>query len=215
MSTTSSGPHFGVIVPVKPPARAKSRLLDLGDTARRDLVVAFAADTVAAALESPLVEVVLVVTDDHLLAAGLAELGTQVLPDGTSDDLNGSLVQAAAELARRRPLLRPVALCADLPALRTEELTRVLAEAASHRAAFVADADGVGTTALTAGHAEDFQPCFGRGSRAAHLAAGAEEITLDDIASVRRDVDTPADLAAALDLGVGVRTSLVTTGLRL
>ena len=207
--------RFAVLVPVKPPAFAKSRLRDLGDDARRDLAAAFAVDTVTAAAACPLVDRVLVVTDDHELARGLADVGVDVIPDGTSDDLNGSLVQAAAELARRRPLLRPVALCADLPALRTEELTRVLAEAASHRAAFVADADGVGTTALTAGHAEDFQPCFGRGSRAAHLAAGADEITLDDIASVRRDVDTPADLAAALDLGVGVRTSLVTTGLRL
>lgn len=213
--STDADPRFGVIVPVKPPVRAKSRLLGLGDAARQDLVAAFAADTITAALECPLVEMVLAVTDDHLLAAGLADLGARVLPDGTTDDLNGSLVQAAAELGRRRPRLRPVALCADLPALRPAELTRVLAEAARHLTAFVPDADEVGTTAFASSGLDTFHPLFGAGSRKAHLGSGAEELVLDDIATVRRDVDTPADLAAALDLGVGVRTSLVVTGRRL
>ena len=160
MSSTPP-PRFGVIVPVKPPAVAKSRLAPLGDAVRRDLVVAFAVDTVTAVLEAPVVGEVLVVTDDHLLARGLADLGVRVLPDGATDDLNGSLVQAAAELHRRRPDLSPVALCADLPALRTEELTRALAEAGRHDVAFVADAQGVGTTLVTARHLDGFAPASG------------------------------------------------------
>ena len=118
--------RFAVLVPVKPPAFAKSRLRDLGDDARRDLAAAFAADTVTAAAACPLVDRVLVVTDDHVLARGLADLGADVIPDGTSDDLNGTLAQAAAEMHRRRPDLRLVALCADLPALRPEELAAAL-----------------------------------------------------------------------------------------
>ena len=38
--------RYAVLVPVKPPAFAKSRLGDLGDDARRDLAAAFAVDTV-------------------------------------------------------------------------------------------------------------------------------------------------------------------------
>ena len=102
MPTTPSH-RFAVLVPVKPPAFAKSRLRDLGDEARRELATAFAVDTVTAALACPSVERVLVVTDDHALAAGLAELGVDVLPDGTVDDLNGTLRLAAAEMHRRAP----------------------------------------------------------------------------------------------------------------
>lgn len=215
MSTSSAPPHYGIVLPVKPPAVAKSRLLDLGDQSRRDLVVAFAADTVTAALESPLVDVVLAVTDDFAFARGLADLGAEVIPDGTADDLNASLLQAAAELHRRWPELRIAALCADLPALRSGELTRALSAAADDRQSFVADSEGVGTTVLVAPSPQDFLPRFGVGSREAHLSDGALEIDLDDIETLRRDVDTPADLAAAIELGVGARTSMVTTGLRL
>lgn len=215
MSTSAGQPHYGIVLPVKAPAVAKSRLLGLGDRTRRDLVVAFAADTVTAALASPLVDVVLAVTDDFAFARGLAELGAEAVPDGTAGDLNGSLLQASAELHRRRPDLRIAAVCADLPALRSVELTRVLSAAADDRQSFVADSERMGTTVLLAPAPEVFMPRFGAGSREAHLLDGALEIDMDDISTLRRDVDTPADLAAAIALGVGARTSLVTTGLRL
>jgi len=206
MSDHAPSPRFGLLVPVKPPAVAKSRLAALGDDARVELARAFALDTVAAALSTPSVGAVLAVTDDHVLASALYDAGTHVLPDGVSDDLNGTLEQAAAELARRFPDLRPGALCADLPALRPDDLEAVLAAAPASGAAFVADADGVGTTLLVAASAAELRPAFGPSSRAAHLAAGAVE--LDAGTSVRRDVDTPADLDAALGLGVGPRTSV-------
>ena len=104
--------RFGVVVPVKPPAVAKSRLGGLGDDVRRALASAFAADTVEAALASERVACVLVVTDDHGLARDLADPGVEVIPDGAADDLNASLVQAAAEL--HPPAPRP----ADRRALR-------------------------------------------------------------------------------------------------
>lgn len=214
MSTPDPSPRYGVIVPAKPPSLAKSRLRELGDGVRRDLVVAFAADTISAALESPLVGAVLAVTDDHAFARGLSELGAHVIPDATADDLNGSLAEAAAEVCRRWPELRIAALCADLPSLRAEELTRALAATRADRASFVADAAGVGTTLLAAPTAERFTPRFGAESRLAHLEAGAEELELT-VATLRQDVDTPADLTAALALGVGARTAMVLTGLRL
>jgi len=210
---SSSPRRFGVIVPVKPPAFAKSRLAPLGDAARSDLATAFATDTVGAALECPLVDRVLVVTDDHLLARAMSGLGADVLPDGTTDDLNGTLRQAAAELHRRHPALGLAALCADLPALRPSELGEALTAADAERMSFVADREGEGTTAVVAPGMNRFRPGFGTGSRRRHLAAGAVEIALE-VPGLRRDVDDPDDVEEALALGVGARTSLVATVLR-
>lgn len=213
-----STPHrtrFCVIVPVKPSARAKSRLAPLGDEARRALVTALAVDTVTAALDSSAVDAVLVMTDDHLIAARLGEVGAHVVPDGTTDDLNESLRQAAFEARRRWPDLSPAALCADLPALDGAELAAALEVAARHDAAFVADADGRGTTMLAAASADEFQPRFGADSRRSHAADGVHEIVEVEVPTLRRDVDTPEDLEAALRLGAGDSTRLVAAGLRL
>jgi 2-phospho-L-lactate/phosphoenolpyruvate guanylyltransferase len=212
---TSDARAFGVVVPVKPAAVAKSRLGPLGDHARRELVGAFAVDTVLAALECPLVARVLVVTDEVPLALAFRELGVQAVPDGESGSLNASLRQGAAELVRQSPGLRLVALCADLPALRAEELAAALAATDPDRAAFVADSAGVGTTLYTAPSLEAFEPQFGARSCEAHLASGAVEVRVPGIDSLRRDVDTPEDLRTATELGVGSRTSWVVTSLRL
>lgn len=210
---SEQSPRYGVIVPVKPPAVAKSRLLGLGDDVRRALAAAFAADTVDSAHRCELVDRVLVMTDDHVLAAELATAGADVLPDGAGYDLNAALVQAAAELLRRHPGLRIAALCADLPALRPDDLDRVLDAAPADRMGFVADADDVGTTLVTAPDLDTFRPRFGLDSRELHLDAGAQEILLDDIASLRRDVDTPADLAEVLRHGIGVRSRRIASDL--
>jgi 2-phospho-L-lactate/phosphoenolpyruvate guanylyltransferase len=199
---------------VKRPAVAKSRLGGLGDRARVDLAHAFAVDTVAAVQACLLVARVLVVTDDHVLAAWMAEQGADVIPDGASD-LNGTLVQAAAEMHRRDPHLGLVALCADLPALRPSELASALGATDPARMSFVADQERTGTTAVVAPTLETFRPSFGPGSRRQHLEADAFEVDGVDVPGLRRDVDDPDDLVAAIGLGVGPRTSMVTTALRL
>jgi 2-phospho-L-lactate guanylyltransferase len=200
--------HYVVLVPVKPPAVGKSRLAGLdGGAARRRLAESFAQDTVRACLRASAVGQVLVVTDDAQFSYVLSALGCAAIPDGVSGDLNGTLRQAAAEAQRRWPDLLPVAVCADLPALRTDDLDEVLGGLDTTRPSFVPDAAGVGTTLYVAGH-DEFDPHFGPESRAAHLASGARELT-DAPASVRRDVDDPADLAEAVTLGVGPSTAVV------
>lgn len=193
---------YVAIVPVKPPAVGKSRLLGVAD--RRALAEAFALDTVAACLAASSVERVLVVTDDALFSAHLSALGAAAIPDGVTDDLNGTLRQAAAEARRRWPALTPVALCADLPALRPGDLDEVLQDADDGTPRFVPDAAGIGTTLYTAAY-DGFDPRFGPGSRGAHLDAGAHELA-DAPASVRRDVDDVDDLRDAVALGIGPRT---------
>lgn len=199
-----------VVVPVKPPALGKSRLAGLSDEHRRELAEAFALDTVMAAASTPGVHAVLVVTDDVRLAGSMRGLGCEVMPDGASDDLNATLVQAAAEVVRRWPGAVPVALLADLPGLRPIELAGVLQDVVRHvavgQAVFVRDRAGMGTT-LYAAAADRFDPGFGLDSAARHAGAGAVEVGTD-APSVRTDVDDLADLGAALAGGVGPYTSL-------
>jgi 2-phospho-L-lactate guanylyltransferase len=105
-----------------------------------------------------------------------------------------------------------VALAADLPALRPEQLTAALREAARLGPAargIVADARGTGTVLLAAGPEAELSPTFGGASRRAHVEGGASDLTdvlADAVPGLRRDVDTLDDLADAATLGVGPAT---------
>lgn len=202
---SSPGPvTFSVVVPVKPPAHGKSRLTGARDEVRVDLAHAFALDTVAAALATPGVVGVLVVTDDHRFAVRFAAMGCSVIPDGVTGDLNASLVQGAADAARRWPDSVPVALCADLPALRPHELALALLRSEPGAPSFVPDSAGTGTTTYV-GAPDRFSPRFGPDSRAAHEAAGAVALE-GPWPSLRQDVDDLDDLRLAWDLGCGPAT---------
>jgi 2-phospho-L-lactate guanylyltransferase len=197
---------YVVLLPVKPPARGKSRL-EVDPERRRLLAAAFALDTARACLAAQHVVAVLAVTDDARFADDLRAAGCETIPDGVADDLNESLRLAAAEAHRRWSTARPVAVCADLPSLHPGDLDTALHVAGKAESpAFVADRRGTGTTLYTA-PAETFQPRFGPGSRRAHLDAGSREID-GDLSSLRRDVDDAEGLADAAVLGLGAHTRL-------
>ncbi|MCF2528592.1 2-phospho-L-lactate guanylyltransferase [Yinghuangia soli] len=197
--------RWQLVVPVKPLPLAKSRLAPATGEHRGELALAFAVDTVSAALACSRVDGVLVVTDDAAVRAAVRAAGAETVGD-VGGGLNRALEHGAVHAARRRPGAGIAALSADLPALRPEELDRVLAEAGAHRRAFLADAAGIGTTLLAAAPGIALAPGFGGASRARHRASGAYELGPADVDSVRRDVDTGADLARAVELGVGPRT---------
>ena len=199
-------PGYVVLLPVKPPARGKSRLVGIEPHQRADLARSFALDTAESCLAATRVGAVLVITDDAYFAADVALLGAAVIPDGVSGDLNESLVQGALEARRRWPGLRPAALCGDLPALRSADLDAALAASEGAGAAYVEDAVGGGTTLYTAPH-DLFRPAFGPGSAAAHRAGDARPLE-GDLHSLRHDVDTLEDLEAVRRFGLGPRTAL-------
>ena len=199
-----SASSYVVLLPVKPPARGKSRL-EVDPARRRALAAAFALDTARACLAATSVRAVLAVTDDASFADDLRLAGCDTIPDGVAGDLNESLRQAAAEAHRRWPDSVPVAVCADLPALQPGDLDAALQDAGG-QAAFVADDDEVGTTLYTAPY-DAFAPHFGGGSRAAHLDSGAREIP-GQLASLRRDVDDGDALRRAETLGLGAHTRM-------
>lgn len=206
--------HWTLVIPLKPLVRAKSRLSDTAsDGLRPHLALAFAQDTVAAAAACRAVCDVVVVTNDALAGRELSVLGAGIVPDTPTAGLNAALAHAAAVVRRECPRTAVAALNADLPALRSDELARVLDAAGNWPRAFLADSAGTGTTLLAAAPGTELRPAFGPASRARHTASGAVELTLSGVDSVRQDVDTGDDLRAALALGVGTHTAAATARL--
>ncbi|WP_456786559.1 2-phospho-L-lactate guanylyltransferase [Cellulomonas sp. P5_C5] len=195
-----------VVVPVKPAADGKTRLAGvLSASARERLVRAMALDTVAAAVATPEVLRVVVVTADVPLRTLLA--GTVDLVDEPGGGLNGA-VRAGVDRAEGRREGVAV-LLGDLPALRPDDLADALGMASAHERAFVADADGTGTTLLAALPGVALDPAFGPGSAAAHELAGHVRLAVVGTSTVRRDVDVPDDLVEVARLGVGPATRAV------
>lgn len=185
--------RFVLLVPVKPGADAKSRLAYDGPD-RVALRKAFVEDTVAAASACPLVSV-------YLVGDGSAVPDVPVLPDEGAGDLNRALTRAARRATT--PDTGVAVLLGDLPSLLPEDLAEALSCPAERF--FVADASGTGTTLLAAAPGVALEPEFGLGSACRHATSGAVAVT-GALASLRRDVDTAADLDAAVALGVGPAT---------
>lgn len=182
-----------VIVPVKRLARAKSRLrAALAPSEREGLVLGMARSTVAAALACPSVARVLVVTADPAVRRSISGV---TFVDDPGGGLNAALRHAAAHAP---PAPGVAALTADVPALHPGELAAALARCAVR--SFVPDLPGTGTVLLAAPAGVPLDPRFGPQSAAAHEASGAVRLP-GDWPTLRRDVDTAADLAAVYALG--------------
>jgi len=208
MRAAGAGPtEWVVVIPVKRLDRAKTRLSTRPAPQRGALALAFALDTVRAALACPRVSAVLVVTDDDEVRASTVALGARSVLDAPDAGLPAAVVHGADVARARSDKVWVAALVADLPALRTDELDRALDAAEAVGRGFVADAAGIGTTLLTAAPGHDLGPRFGARSRAAHAASGAVELQPPDIAGLRRDVDSEVDLWDASRLGLGVATA--------
>ncbi|WP_235511220.1 2-phospho-L-lactate guanylyltransferase [Agromyces sp. Root81] len=201
-----------VVIPVKAPAGAKTRLAAAVPPAAREVLArAFALDTIAAALAARTVAQVIVVGDDSSLADGAEFLAEPAEgPRGLTRAIAYGI--AHARVGDDEAGLRPVAvLLGDLPALAPDDLDAALAAASRHPLAFVRDADGTGTTLAAASTGTELRPHFGADSAARHAAAGFVE--LEASARLRRDVDTIEALAEAVALGVGPLTRAAAAGL--
>jgi 2-phospho-L-lactate guanylyltransferase len=203
-------PQWSIVVPAKLLAVAKTRLRPLtgalADAAHDELVLALLADTVAAAVACPSVAEVVVVTDDPAAADVVRALGARPLADEPDRGLNPALEHGARNASG--PAV--AALSSDLPALRPGELAAALRAAEAAPRCFVPDAQGTGTTLLTA-RGTPLLPRFGTDSASAHRDGGAVPLT-GNWPGLVRDVDTADDLRAALGLGVGPRTASFARG---
>jgi 2-phospho-L-lactate guanylyltransferase len=194
--------HWTILIPLKALPTAKSRLRAPGslDADHHRLVLALAEDTVRAAAGAGRV---VVVTDTSTSAEVLGWPATVVLDD-TGRGLNAALTTAALYARTQWPTDGLVAMLGDLPALTPDALSATLALASSLPRGYVPDASGVGTTMLSVAPGVELDPMFGPDSARAHADSGAVELAAP--AHLRRDVDTAAELLAAMRLGVGPAT---------
>jgi 2-phospho-L-lactate guanylyltransferase len=196
-------PRWTVVIPVKPATHGKSRLVVPGID-REHLARAIALDTIEAAVAAARV---IVVTDDLRTGTEAQRLGADVCPDpghGLDAAVLAGAAMAGVDAYR-------AALLGDLPALRSEQLSAALHEAATLTRGVVPDADGTGTTLVTAAPGTAWASAFGAGSFARHTALGCVVLPVAAGSTLRRDVDTADDLAAASALGLGPRTAALLT----
>lgn len=209
---------WSLVIPVKRLSAAKSRLVPLPTARRAELALAFVQDCVAAASAAPEVARVVVVTADEAAGERLAGAGAHIVwepssaapavaADGSQTRLNAAISFGARRSLEDRPDLRVGALTGDLPSLRHRELGAVLNLAAAiDGRSFVPDAAGTGTTLLLGPARGPLDPLFGSDSHGRHSRSGAAEL-FGAGPTLRQDVDTLADLEAALRLGVGAHTA--------
>ena len=202
------GVGWTLLLPLKGLPAAKSRLRAVADRAEGTdeaghaaLVKAMRADVLAAARATPQVARIVVIAD-HGADHG-ADYACDVTLRQRRRGLNGALRDGADYAAKHWPTDGVAALVGDVPALRPEELGAALDAAARHPRAYVRDADGTGTTLLTAAPGHPLRPEFGTGSAARHAKTA---VAVDGEPGLRQDVDTAADLRAAFELGVGPAT---------
>jgi 2-phospho-L-lactate guanylyltransferase len=183
--------------------------------AREELVLAMLGDTITAASAVPAVRTITVVTPDEVAADAARSHGAEVLMDPTPvghvDPLNTAL--RTAEAAVRSHGANVAVLQGDLPALQSRELAQALSAARAAPRSFVGDRHGTGTAALFA-FGVSLDPRFGPNSARRHRDSGAVELT-QPWPGLRCDIDTQDDLAAALQLGVGIATKRAVGGLTL
>jgi 2-phospho-L-lactate/phosphoenolpyruvate guanylyltransferase len=203
----TGSPAAGLMA-LKPTEHAKSRLA-VPDPLRRRLAWTMALDTLSALCCA--LPHVLVVSDQPALELRLRQAGiaAEVISESGNIGMNPALSRGALALGAQG-FTTIMACVGDLPALRPESVLRILDASRRHQRAFIADASGEGTTMLVA-HCAELAPHFQGRSAAAHQASGATSLSADDVGSpvadARRDVDTEADLATAVALGIGPATS--------
>ncbi len=198
---------FTVIMPIKPWDGAKSRL-HTDSSARRSLAMAFAMDALDAVLSCPEVGSVVVVTSGNEVSEHARSAGAVVIDEPANagqDPLGVAVREGVAWADEHHPDEAIAVIPADLPSLTSIELGRLLRDAIAYPLAFVADANGDGTTILASQRPSLLRAGYGVGSAERHRSFGAVELQAP--AGLRRDVDEFHELLEAQKIGVGPHTA--------
>ena len=192
-----------VLVPIKRFADAKTRLHPRAD--RAAVAEAIARDTLDAVAGAARVRMILVMTDDPALVEDLGlpvavTVRTQRVPG-----LNNAIADGLRYAQESWPEYGQAVLLGDLPALTSDDLEDTLTAAEELPLGVVPDATGSGTVMITGEPGVPLIPAFGVGSARRHRELGHRLLRAPE--GLRRDVDTPEDLQAAIRLGVGRHTS--------
>ena len=188
-----------IVVPMKPPARAKQRLsAALAPAQREALALSLFTHTLTffqrhfAALD------VLVVSEDAAILALCRQHGCYALQQQSDGDLNDAATEAAAWVAARGYqglLIVP----SDIAVLSVAEIETLLSQASANRVVIAVAKDG-GTNALLACPAEAINFKFGAQSALAHQRECARRglsVTPLTLPHLALDIDQLSDLQRA------------------
>jgi 2-phospho-L-lactate guanylyltransferase len=188
------------VVPVRSLRHGKTRLSPvLGKEARETLQRAIADRVVTAAVDSGLIETILVVSPESEALEWAGQCGPVVVAVAQPErrpGLNGA-IDAGREWALDRGASTLVSLFADLPLIVPHDIRGLMAR--NEPVVLGADRRGEGTNALLlrlAGRGSEFRFAFGDGSLAKHLKEARRlglNATLYDAPGIAFDLDTPDD----------------------
>ncbi|HEY6328196.1 MAG TPA: 2-phospho-L-lactate guanylyltransferase [Blastocatellia bacterium] len=199
-----------IIVPVKEPSNAKTRLDTLLSPAERgSLAWAMFLDVTRALKEIKGCCTVFVVTSYERAASHAQANGFGVLPEDRQLSESASVDWASETLAGRGfdSVLR---LPADLPLIQGSDVAELVSvEVAPPASVLVPSRDGTGTNAIMRCPPGLFPSHFGPNSLALHIEesnrAGAAPLIISND-RIGLDIDEPADIQAFLERGSGTET---------
>ncbi len=189
-----------ILVPIKDPARAKSRLSDLLTAPERSLLAWAMLEDLISVLE-PLPWPVAFVTSSERAAARAAGLGYRVLWEGGQISESAS-VDAASRILKGEGVDAVLRLPADIPLAKTGDVEELLAQpVAAPCAILVPSWNRMGTNALLRMPPDLFPSRFGKNSFERHFreaAAVGAQVRIVENVHLALDIDDPTDVARFL-----------------
>lgn len=191
--------RWNAIVPAKRLKDAKTRL------GREDLALPFLTDVINALKGSELISSVTVVSADPTICELAEQLDCRVVVEHNREGLLAAIDLGINHLDAMDKE-NVVVVLGDLPCLLAEHVELFVNQGREHESAFLSDAEGTGSTMWMRTNSLSPTPHFGPRSRAMHRQSSAYEVTHQDLAGARRDVDTLVNLWDAERIGVGMST---------
>ena len=183
------------IVPLKAEGARKTRLSGhLSEIAREQLSETLFRHVIGTLRSCPSITRIVLLSDGASPIDGLE----RICDSGRG--LNAELQDVIDAIRADHDAARLLILHADLPLLEVADV-EALARAAGGGVAIAPDRAGAGTNALAIGANRPFTLCFGPDSFARHRAQAPDAAIVTGRPGLALDVDTPADLQAAVALG--------------
>ena len=196
-----------VLIPIKEPARVKTRLSQLLTlTERQQLVWAMFTDVCRAVAKTTKADVVFIVTSFDKAVEHAQALSFDVLIESEQQSESASVDWAARQL-REHGFDAMMRLPADVPLVRSEDIDGLLnIELPTPAALLVPSLEGTGTNCIIRTPADLFPSRFGPNSLALHKEearrVGVECLVVTS-ERIALDIDEPQDIAMFLQRGQG------------
>lgn len=199
-----------ILVPLKDPYNAKTRLSSLlSPTQRAELMMTMFADVTAALARTRKADCIFVATSYEPGAKIAQSLGFEVYREQTQISESHSVDEASRWL-RGQGFDLVLRLPADIPLVRSDDVDDLLSvEISSPATLIVPSREGTGTNAIARTPPDLFPSHFGPNSFSLHSAEAATaqaQIIVRQYDRIALDIDEPADIVDFLKTGAGTKT---------